>query len=219
MNLERHKENVLFWSDPHFNHKNICRGTSSWGEQGTRDFGTVEQMNQELISQFNSVANENSIVFLLGDLTFGFNKPDAVKSILSRLVPCKIHWVLGNHDIDWVFREKNRHVLGMFESISMAKEISIMGQMFSLSHYAQRVWNKSHKGAIQLHGHSHSTLEGLNGKHFINKFYNEHKTMDVGVDNIFRIKGQYRPISMLEVLDIMKDRKNLLVDHHTEKTN
>jgi len=34
--------------DTHYDHANICRGTSKWPPEETRDFDTLEQMNDTL---------------------------------------------------------------------------------------------------------------------------------------------------------------------------
>jgi hypothetical protein len=52
----KNKENVWIFSDPHYNHKNICRGTTNWRmpdgsipEKQTRDFRDLERMNAAIV--------------------------------------------------------------------------------------------------------------------------------------------------------------------------
>ena len=78
-----------------------------------------------------------------------------------------------------------------------------------MSHYAHRIWDKSHHGVCHLYGHSHSSLEHIEWG----------KSMDVGVDNAFRLFGQYRPFSMEEVTEILDKRPILFIDHHNKNTN
>jgi len=66
-------------------------------------------------------------------------------------------------------------------------DVKVEGQNIFLFHYACRVWNKSHRGSWQLYGHSHSNLEPWDNQ------------LDVGVDNIAKLVGEYRPISFYEV--------------------
>jgi calcineurin-like phosphoesterase family protein len=55
-------------------------------------------------------------------------------------------------------------------------DIKVEGQYITLSHYAMRVWNKSHFNSWNLFGHSHGTLKPVG------------KSMDVGVDvNDFKL--------------------------------
>lgn len=92
---------IHFMSDPHYGHKNICRGTSSWEEkqetgQRTRDFNTVEEMNDAIVKGINDNVAENDILYCLGDWSFG-----GIQNIweFRKRINCKnIHLILGNHD-------------------------------------------------------------------------------------------------------------------------
>ncbi len=94
-------------------------------------------------------------------------------------------------------------------------------QMFVLSHYAMRVWNKSHRGSIMLYGHSHGTLDQMRPE-FANPtwigdnyFIKNYRTMDVGVDT-----HDLYPYHLDEILDIMKGKEVYMeVDHHNSNTN
>lgn len=46
------------------------------------------------------------------------------------------------------------------------------------------------KGSWYLYGHSHGNLPP----------YDNYKTMDIGIDSIFKLLGEYRPISFEETL-------------------
>lgn len=50
-------------------------------------------------------------------------------------------------------------------------------------------------GGYHLYGHCHSTFEKKLNALFIGR-----KAMDVGIDNIHRLLGEWRPISLDEVL-------------------
>jgi len=52
---------VWITSDPHYNHKNICRGVTDWRtpdgkvtDWSTRDFPTLDLMNNTLVDNINS---------------------------------------------------------------------------------------------------------------------------------------------------------------------
>jgi len=93
----------------------------------------------------------------------------------------------------------------LFSSVSHYKELkSKQYGIICLSHYAHRVWNKSHRGAIHLYGHSHDTIPNDWGK-----------SMDVGVDT----RDSMKPYSMTEILEIMNKREVHFVDHHSKTTN
>ena len=80
---------VFFTSDTHFYHHNILKF-----EPETRPFGTVEEMNEEIVKRWNSIVGPRDHVWHLGDVLFG--TADNIK-IISRLNGTK-HLVMGNHD-------------------------------------------------------------------------------------------------------------------------
>ena len=78
-----------FISDTHFQHKNIiqfCRP----------EFTDVDEMNEYMIQQWNSVVKPNDRVIHCGDITFG-SKDNFAENIFSRLNGT-IELILGNHD-------------------------------------------------------------------------------------------------------------------------
>lgn len=208
-------------------------------------------MNQAIVEGINKTVEEDDVLFHLGDWSFGgiHNIWEFFKEINCK----NIHLVLGNHDhhvennkVLPNVKEVEHPNLGMvdafidypttctdvlhpvkahdiFSSVSHYKEIKVDGQRICMGHYAFRVWNKSHHGSWNLHGHSHDTLPYMNTLGQDNLYMPEHLPlalqMDVGVDSAYRILGQYRPFSFTEVKNIMDNRKALLVDHHNQNTN
>ena len=81
-------ENTFFTSDTHFYHDNILKYCN-------RPFSSVDEMNEKLIKNWNSVVGKNDIVWHLGDFCFG--RKENVSEILSKLNG-KINLVMGNHD-------------------------------------------------------------------------------------------------------------------------
>ena len=90
-------QRIWFMSDPHYNHKNICRGVSSWDDLSkTRDFKTLDEMNDAIVRNINNVVAVDDILFCLGDWSFGgFDK---IRQFRDRIVCQNIHLILGNHD-------------------------------------------------------------------------------------------------------------------------
>lgn len=203
--------NIYFTSDTHYSHKNICRGVSDWeeneGNQRTRNFKTLEEMNDTLVNNINSLVKENDTLWHLGDWSFGGY--EQIKIFRDRLNCKNINLVFGNHDQH--IEPINSPFRNLFSSVQYVKNFSLkLGtektgkfgkQGFFLSHYGHRVWDKSHHGNIHLFGHSHGTLP-MHGK-----------SMDVGVDT-----NNFYPYHLDEILDIMKNIKPEIIDHHNEKT-
>lgn len=182
--------NIFFTADTHFGHTNIIKYSK-------RPFKNVNEMDEKLIENWNSVCNNDSIVYHLGDVFMGndsyFNR------ICDKLDFRHLYIIKGNHDkgvANWYSTFKPSGVT-LFNSYL---ETRIDGQDFTLCHYAMRVWNKSHHGAYHLYGYSHGSLpDDPNSLSF-----------DCGVDC-----HDYKPISLEKVKEIMKTKNFKPIDHHT----
>lgn len=217
-------ERTFFTSDPHYNHQSIVLGSTAWVtppypydrwpsaaerlsyalSNGLRDFATTELMNETLVAGINNTVGQEDTLFCLGDWSFGGK--DNVEGFRKRIICENVHLILGNHDHHIADISKNLQCL--FSSVTNYREILIGKYPIVLSHYSQRVWNRSHHGALHLYGHSHSNLEKLP----------HGKSMDVGVDNAYKLLGEYRPFSFKEVLSMLNSREIVFLDHHTRDT-
>lgn len=188
-------QDIYFTSDTHYNHGNICRGVSNWlNKDGCRDFDTLKEMNDAIVENINTIVREDDILFHLGDWSFGgFG---SIIDFRKKLRCQNIYLTFGNHDHHI---ERNKEgVQGYFKNCRDRREISVEGQKIVLSHYAMRVWNKSHRGYWQLYGHSHGSLPGIG------------KQMDVGIDT----HPEFRPYHFEEIKQIMDTKKINYVDGH-----
>lgn len=140
---------------------------------------TVQTMDEYFIEIINKTVGSGTLLDC-GDFTFG--NP---KRYLDRL-KCKIIHINGNHD-DYKYRNLFGKTYDLFE-------FNYKNTSYVASHYAMAVWNKSHRGSHHVYGHSHAQIEGM-----MNEKFPERKSMDVGIDNAFRLLGEYRPFSMEEV--------------------
>ena len=201
------EQKVYYTSDTHYGHANMVRALSKWGdkENSTRDFKTIAEMNEALIAGINGTVMQDDVLFHLGDWSMGNTKN--IKEFRDRIICRNVHLVFGNHDDDI---EDDNVLLpgpslhGLFSSVQSYKEAVVDGTMLCMFHYKQTIWNKSHRDAYHLYGHSHSGAE-----HLVNG-----RSMDVGVDNAFKLLGSYRPFSHAEMLDHLKYRRHQAIDHH-----
>lgn len=76
-------------SDTHFYHTNIIKYCN-------RPFNNVNEMNNTIIENWNSLINKNDTVFHLGD--FGFSKNGDLKEIGNKLNGSTKYLIKGNHD-------------------------------------------------------------------------------------------------------------------------
>lgn len=179
--------NTYFSSDTHYSHRNILR-------YDKRPFDTIEEHDEELLRLHNSTVGKKDHYYFLGDFCFG--KPEYAESILKRMNGVK-YFIQGNHD---------KHMIALYKTygtfLGHMDIVKINGQEITLSHYAMRVWNRSHHNAWMLYGHSHDVLEETPWG----------RSMDVGVQSAYRILGEYRPFSFEEIQIILNQRE--ILQHH-----
>lgn len=193
----KNKSQIWFTSDIHFSHKNIIRYSN-------RPFASVDDMNDSIINNINARVSRDDILYHLGD--FSFCDIDSTIAIINRITCNNIHFVLGNHDKNFLNnRQKIINGTGNAKSISDYKEISYNGQSIVMFHYGMRVWNKSHYGAWHLYGHSHGSLPPHG------------KSVDVGLDSPY-VTGtpEYRPFSFDEIAAFMRTRDISKEDDHAD---
>lgn len=186
---------IWFTSDLHLGHTNIAGPDISNWKDGYRTFKSVSEMDQELLKQLNALVAPDDTLYYLGDFTF--KGQDTVKSYRDRILCKNIVFIRGNHD-------KRSSIASVFGHCYDYVEEEFEGVKFCMSHYAMRVWNKSHRNAIHLYGHSHSMLEGEEWG----------RSMDVGVDNAYKMYGVYCPFSLDTIMKIMNKRVPKVIDHH-----
>lgn len=179
MNYSFDAEKVFFTSDTHFYHESII-------DYCHRPFRDVEQMNEVLIANWNSVVGKDDIVFHLGDFCLG----GATKwsQVLDRLNG-KIYLILGNHDL----RNIRLGYIQWFEHVTMQMFIEVRGQGIYLNHNPFLCYGGAHKNTWQLFGHVHS------GPYTTDTIRSRMKNLlpmqyDVGVDN-----NDFTPVSFEQV--------------------
>jgi len=184
----------IFTSDLHFFHKNICRFSGRpW---------SYEDNTEKLIEIWNKNVGEGDTCWHLGDFFFTGSNEKSVNQCIEVLKQLngEIRCIRGNH-----CPKKLMDALlasGSISSCDEYKEIKINKVKICLFHYPQVVWNQSHRGSIQLHGHCHGSLHNLG------------KSIDVGLDGAKERLGEWRFWTEQDVLDYAKDLVIHAPDHH-----
>jgi len=192
-------------SDSHYGHVNLIKGISKWEDKwGCRDFKGLEDHNKAILDGINNHVKYDDVLYHLGDWSFG--GMENIKKFRYQVNCQTIHLCLGNHD---EYIRKEIFYSSLFSSVQDVLQVRHGQHKFFMSHYAHRVWEGSHKGVIHCYGHSHSTIERESWG----------KSMDVGIDNAFKLLGEYRPFSIEEVISIMDKREIKFVDGHNKNTN
>lgn len=204
-------QDLYLTSDSHYNHKNICRGVSDWPEgRGTRDFQTLDEMNEAIVNGINNKVGENDYLIHFGDWSFGGF--DSI-SEFRNLVKCKnIILFLGNHD-HHIKRDKNG-VRKLFKQVSSYDIVDIrkpngsdtLKYQFVACHFPIASWDGLSNGVPHLHGHVHLPPHLK---------IHEGRAMDVGMDG-----NNMEPYRLNEVYSLLKGRPSkhlhLPKDHHSE---
>lgn len=167
---------VYYIADLHFGHRNIIPYCN-------RPFSSVEEMDEALIQNWNSVINNHDDVWVLGDISLGLRKEEIQKRI-SRLKGIK-NLVKGNHDYysGAFYREIGFH--------SVSKYPIIRNGFMVLSHEPLQMITGPY---FNIYGHVH---DDKNYKDF--------------TENSFCVSAErinYTPISEKEIIERVKTLDN-----------
>lgn len=169
-------------SDPHLNCKNLVANTRP-------QFGSMDEHDAWVIDAINSRVNRKDTLVLSGDLCFG--RP----SKWRHKILCKqIRFVLGNHD-------KEAQCKAAFGTVWHYLTMKIPQGKMWISHYPTAFWDGYHKGYFHMYGHTHAEHE-----EWLDRIFPGRRAMDIGIDNAFRLLGEYRPFSLDEVMQFIGDR-------------
>jgi len=215
----------MIWvtSDLHYNHKNLCRGVSSWenNEKTTRDFKTLEEMNDAIVNSINNCVKQDDELYFLGDWSFG--GIESIYNFYKRVVCRNIHFIPGNHDNhikndkvlpnckwghhyngfdDW-FPTKDEPTMKdapvcarqLFNYLPELTTITYNKQLIVMCHYPIEQWEEMDKGSLMLHGHCHHNIDNCETNM-------KCRRMDVGID-----WKEFRPYSLDEILEVMNKRE------------
>lgn len=188
------ENNVFFTSDLHIGHFNIMKycpnRLSAVGltlDQALADKSkAINLMNEYILDAWNSTVKADDEVYVLGDCKLSGSQWN--EKIISKLNGKK-HLILGNHDND-------KGMFSLFESVDNMAEIVFSQQEFPflgkegmgvvMCHYPMLTWHHRSWGWVQLHGHCHGSIDGMNRK-------SGELRLDVGFDGSF---GQMEPVSL-----------------------
>jgi hypothetical protein len=121
------------------------------------------------------------------------------------LINCKnITIIRGNHDHHIDRNSYKDYGFTDFYDIGYFK---VSGFSWLMCHYPIAIWHQSHHGVPLAFGHCHSSYKHMG------------KALDIGIDNVYKLTGEYRPINLLEFQQITNNLPILFESHHNENTN
>ena len=138
---------IFITSDPHLDHwKNDERNIIAYCG---RPFSTIDEMNNAIVTRWNSVVKKADLVYILGDLAW---KRHAMW--MNELNGSKI-MVFGNHDKMPMNVYKNFTRYYGDPNNSGIHQTTIDKQYVVMSHYPMASWNASFHGSWNFRGHAH----------------------------------------------------------------
>lgn len=134
-------------SDLHFGHKNIIRFDG-------RPFASVEEMEDKMVENWNSVVRQKDTTYILGDFCWSAKDDEWIR-IANRLNGAKV-LIRGNHDLSKMsYRLRN-----CFADVRDYKEIGDCGKRVIMSHYPMLLYKGAYNpDVVMLCGHVHLTRE------------------------------------------------------------
>ena len=193
---KRESIKMFFSSDYHLGHARIC-------EYANRPFATIEEHDATVISLHNEVVGPNDVVYNLGDVCFGgpaqaaryFTQMNGKIKVLGYPWHHDKKWLPKGRPTDWQYVSKGGHIVEILPPMVVLelKEFSKGGYPLALTlcHFPLLIWPRKHYGAIHAFGHSHGKTLGQTG------------SMDVGIDNAYRLFGKYVPFRLEKVVELL----------------
>lgn len=196
-----------FTSDTHFWHRNIIKYSN-------RPFDSVEEMNEAIIDNWNSVVGPDDTVFHLGDVALGPWSEWA--GTLSRLNGYKI-LVVGNHER--IFKGEKPKMQERFADFyhdffdevvdNYPKFVLSDGSIVNLSHFPYEAdhmeearymaYRLEDKGVPLIHGHTHAEFatKGMDAR--VSRSKARTPQVHVGMD-----AWDYNLVSEDEVIELLR---------------
>lgn len=136
---------IYYIGDMHLGHANVIRHDS-------RPFSNVDEMNEALINNYNSIVTDKDDVYFVGDVIFK-NYSYAIE-LLQRLKGKK-HLVIGNHDKS---NMKKKEFRDCFIDCKDYYDIKDGNDRVIISHYPMIEWDGYFRGSYHVYAHIHNNI-------------------------------------------------------------
>lgn len=190
---------IFFTSDQHFSHQMPV---------DKRGFNSIDEHDNFLIEQWNSVVKTGDRVYQLGD--FLWSTCEDPLGILKRLNG-EIYLIKGNHDKDFpIIKLEAIKRFVWIKDVFMLKiknGINIPSTKIWLSHYRHENWPDAHHNSFHFFGHEHF---GNACSHYTPRT-DIPRRYDVGADG-----NNFKPYSFEELVEILK-KQGLYETGYAEK--
>jgi len=175
---------VWFSADWHLGHAGIFTHQA----ERAAAFECLDDMDAQILDRVNSVLRPGDELFFLGDFAWQASRYGHYR---QRVRVRKFNVVRGNHDSSSLARH-----CSLFKDMLLRKFQTSRGRVkIHMLHCPMLSWYGLHHGSVHLYGHSHGRYEAQ-----LDEIFPGRRAMDVGIDNVFRLTGMWRPISLEEVV-------------------
>ena len=202
-------------SDLHFCHSNLNQ------HMDMRGFASGEEMNDYMVTQWNSRVRKKDEVVILGDFCLSRN-PKEVNEILDKLQGRK-YLIIGNHDHYLKDKDFDRSA---FDWIEDYKELNDNKRKIILSHYPIMCYNGQYRKGedgipktYMLYGHVHNTFDEVIINGYVNRVRSMARSLR-GTDkadnipcqmiNCFCMFSDYVPLTLEEWIEVDEKRRTKL---------
>lgn len=134
--------------DLHFGHKNVLK-------HDERPFETVEEMDDALIKNWNSIVTNEDDVYIVGDFLYGSHHIGRDAYWYLQQLKGKKHLIIGNHDNKLIKDINAKRYLESIEHIAYVKDDE---RDVYICHYPMAEWNGFFRGSYHVYGHIHNNL-------------------------------------------------------------
>lgn len=197
----------FYISDLHEGHYNAI-------QYDNRPFSNVEEMNQKITINWNSVVKSDDTVYVLGDFAMKKEGQEAFVNYMSILSGHKV-LVLGNHDFRSFSKEQKR--LMRLEEVCDYKEVKEQdGSLVICSHYPILFYRRAHSASTyHFCGHVHKTREDKFLTQWTNELIRTREKRGDSYGNILNVGCMkdymdYTPQPFWRLKQIVDERRELL---------
>jgi calcineurin-like phosphoesterase family protein len=166
--------NTFFTSDTHFGHRSVI-------EFSNRPFTDVEEMDECLIENWNTVVKKDDRVYHLGDFAWTVKRAKEVRPRLNG----NIRLIVGNHDDIPALA-----ATGMFQRMQLWRAFpdwSLVATHIPLAFKEMR------RGLLNIHGHKHDDMTNAE-PHHVNVCVENTGYYPVHVDYLMEVTQEQRSV-------------------------
>lgn len=127
---------AFFISDTHFGDKNIIKFED-------RPFNSVDEMDDKMIENWNSVVSDEDVVYVVGDFISNIDKFDILNNLNGT-----IKLIIGNHDKKFISKYEE------YKNVEIINYSIILDEFWIVSH--KPIYMNTHMPYVNIFGHVHT---------------------------------------------------------------